>query len=182
MVKNMEKLDYAILFATKAHDGQRRKTDNVDMIFHPFTVGMMLQREGMTDETVIAGILHDVVEDTSYTLQDIETLFGKKVKDIVEEVSENKGLEWKERKIEAIEKIKVASFEGKMVECADKINNLETLYDLLQVKGKEVWKSFNKPFIDQKWYYTKMYEAIIKNIEFNKLCKRYKVILDKVFN
>ena len=78
MVKNMEKLDYAILFATKAHDGQRRKTDNVDMIFHPFTVGMMLQREGMTDETVIAGILHDVVEDTSYTLQDIETLFGKK--------------------------------------------------------------------------------------------------------
>ena len=69
-----------------------------------------------------------------------------------------------------------------MVECADKINNLETLYDLLQVKGKEVWKSFNKPFIDQKWYYTKMYEAIIKNIEYNNLCKRYKVILDKVFN
>ena len=69
-----------------------------------------------------------------------------------------------------------------MVECADKINNLETLYDLLQVKGKEVWKSFNKPLIDQKWYYTKMYEAIIKNIEYNNLCKRYKVILDKVFN
>ena len=73
----MQKLDYAILFATKAHDGQRRKTDNVDMIFHPFTVGMLLQRVGADEDTVIAGILHDVVEDTKYTLDDIENIFGK---------------------------------------------------------------------------------------------------------
>lgn len=71
----MERLDYAILFATKAHDGQRRKTDNVDMIFHPFTVGMILQRAGMNEDTVIAGILHDVVEDTKYTINDIEKIF-----------------------------------------------------------------------------------------------------------
>ena len=57
----MRKLDYAILFATKAHDGQRRKSDDVDMIFHPFTVGMILQGAGMKEETVMAGILHDVV-------------------------------------------------------------------------------------------------------------------------
>ena len=109
----MQKLDYAILFATKAHDGQRRKTDNVDMIFHPFTVGMLLQKSGMSEETVIAGILHDVVEDTKYTIEDIEKIFGTNVKNIVEEVTENKKLEWKERKKEAIEKIKNASFEGK---------------------------------------------------------------------
>lgn len=76
----MEKLDYAILFATKAHDGQRRKTDNVDMIFHPFTVGMILQRAGMNEDTVIAGILHDVVEDTKYTINDIEKIFGNNVR------------------------------------------------------------------------------------------------------
>ena len=119
----MEKLDYAILFATKAHDGQRRKTDNVDMIFHPFTVGMILQRAGMNEDTVIAGILHDVVEDTKYTINDIEKIFGNNVRKIVDEVTENKSLEWKQRKIEAIEKVRKASFEGKMVECADKINN-----------------------------------------------------------
>ena len=178
----MERLDYSILFATKAHDLQRRKTDNVLMIFHPFTVGMMLKDSNMSEDCVIAGILHDVVEDTKYILNDIKKEFGDNVAKIVEEVTEDKSLPWEERKRQAIDKIKTASFEGKMVECADKINNLETLYDLLQVKGKEVWKSFNKPFIDQKWYYTKMYEAIIKNIEFNNLCKRYKVILDKVFN
>lgn len=78
----MEKLDYAILFATKAHDGQRRKTDNVDMIFHPFTVGMILQRAGMNEDTVIAGILHDVVEDTKYTINDIEKIFRNLSEDI----------------------------------------------------------------------------------------------------
>lgn len=83
----MEKLDYAILFATKAHDGQRRKSDNVDMIFHPFTVGTILQRAGMDENTVIAGILHDVVEDTKYEIEDIENIFGKEVRKRVEEVT-----------------------------------------------------------------------------------------------
>lgn len=177
----MQKLDYAILFATKAHDGQRRKTDNVDMIFHPFTVGMLLQKSGMSEETVIAGILHDVVEDTRYTIEDIEKIFGTNVKNIVEEVTENKKLEWKERKKEAIEKIKNASFEGKMVECADKINNLESLYDLLEEKGEDVWKSFNKPYQEQRWYYTEMYKAVIQNVEYNNFFKRYETILYKIF-
>lgn len=177
----MEKLDYAILFATKAHDGQRRKTDNVNMIFHPFTVGMILQRENMDEDTVIAGILHDVVEDTKYTIEDIENIFGKSVKDKISEVTENKALEWKERKKKAIEKVRNASFEGKMIESADKINNLESLYDLLKEKGEDIWKKFNKPYPDQKWYYTEMYKAVIENVEYNNLFKRYKTILDKVF-
>ena len=180
----MQKLDYSILFATKAHDGQRRKSDNVDMIFHPFTVGMILQKAGLSEDTVIAGVLHDVVEDTKYTLDDIENLFGKHVRDIVDEVTENKSLEWKQRKIEAIEKVRTASYEGKMVECVDKINNLETLYDLLEEKGEEVWKSFHKPLSDQNWYYTEMYKAVVDNLENaenNELVKRYKDVLDKIF-
>ena len=56
-----------------------------------------------------------------------------------------------------------------MVECADKINNLETLYDLIEEKGEEVWKSFNKPYTEQKWYYTEMYNAVIENVEYNDL-------------
>ena len=177
----MQRLDYAILFATKAHDGQMRKTDNVAMIFHPFTVGMLLQRTGMSEDTVIAGILHDVVEDTKYTIDDIENIFGKNVRNIVDEVTENKSLEWKKRKEEAIEKVRNASIQGKMVECADKINNLESLYDLLQEKGAEVWKNFNKPYSEQKWYYTEMYQAVVDNAENNQFFERYKKILNKVF-
>ena len=61
----LELIDYAIYFATKAHTGQKRKSEkNVDMIFHPFTVGMILQRAGANTNCVIAGLLHDVVEDS----------------------------------------------------------------------------------------------------------------------
>ena len=178
----MRKLDYSILFATKAHDGQRRKSDNVAMIFHPFTVGMILKENNMDENTVIAGILHDVVEDTKYNVEDIKKEFGNEVAEIVEEVSEDKSLEWNERKKKAMEKIQKASFNGKMVECADKINNLETLEDIILERGKEVWNVFNKPYEKQKWYYNGMYNAVIEGIEENDLTKRYKKILDRVFN
>lgn len=179
----LELIDYAIYFATKAHTGQKRKTEqDVDMIFHPFTVGMILQRAGAKTECVIAGILHDVVEDTKYTLEDIKEQFGTQIANIVDEVSENKSLPWKERKIETINKIKTASMDGKLVECADKISNLESLYNLYQEEGEEVWKSFNKPKEEQKWYYTNMFQAVLMNTtEENMLFDRYKRILNKVF-
>ncbi len=177
----MEKLDYAILFATKAHKGQKRKTEDIDMIFHPFTVGMILNNFGMSEDCVIAGILHDVVEDTKYTSEDIQNIFGENVSRIVKEVTENKALPWEERKKESIEKIKTASIEGKMVACADKINNLESLYETYKEKGEKVWEAFNRPYEKQKWYYTEMYNAVIKNIENNELCERYKNILNKIF-
>lgn len=90
---NLNLLDYAIYFATRAHTGQKRKTDtNVDMIFHPFTVGMILQSANASTNCVIAGILHDVVEDTKYTMEDIQKEFGTQIAKIVEGVSENKSL------------------------------------------------------------------------------------------
>ena len=94
----------------------------------------------------------------------------------------NVNIKYKKRKIEAINKIKTASIEGKLVECADKISNLETLYNLYQEEGEEVWKNFNKPKEEQKWYYTNMYEAVLMNTtEKNILFDRYKKVLDKIF-
>ena len=177
----MEKLDYAILFATKAHKGQKRKIEDIDMIFHPFTVGMILKNSGMSEECVIAGILHDVAEDTKYTLEDVKNIFGEEVARIVKEATENKKLAWEERKAQAIEEIKSASFEGKMLVCADKINNLETLYEDYKKYGDKVWECFNRPYSKQKWYYTEMYKAVIENVEHNVLFDRYKKILEKVF-
>ena len=152
------------------------------MIFHPFTVGMILQRAEASTNCVIAGILHDVVEDTKYTIEDIKKEFGSDIANIVLEVTEDKKLEWKERKTEAINKIRTASIEGKLVECADKINNLETLYSSYCEIGEDIWKSFNKPKEEQKWYYTEMYKAVVQGTkEENKLFGRYKKILNKLF-
>ena len=180
---NLELIDYAIYFATKAHNGQKRKSDKeVDMIFHPYTVAMSIQRAGGSDNAVIAGLLHDVVEDTKYTLNDIVNEFGEDIANIVSEVSEKKELEWDERKQEAIDRIKTASLDGKLVECADKVSNLETMYNLYEEIGDEIWNSFKRPKEKQKWYYTEMYKAVIENTtEENILFDRYKKILEKLF-
>lgn len=180
---SLELIDYAIYFATKAHNGQKRKSDKeVDMIFHPFTVGMILQRANASTNCVIAGILHDVIEDTKYTYDDVVTEFGEEIAKIVYEVSEDKQLSWKERKQDAIDRIKVASIEGKLVECADKISNLETMYALYEEQSEDIWKNFKKPKEEQKWYYTEMYNAVIMNTnENNELFKRYNKILKKLF-
>ena len=104
------------------------------------------------------------------------------IANIVSEVSEKKELEWDERKQEAIDRIKTASLDGKLVECADKVSNLETMYNLYEEIGDEIWNSFKRPKEKQKWYYTEMYKAVIENTtEENILFDRYKKILEKLF-
>ena len=120
----MDKIEYAIYYATKAHKGQKRKMEDVDMIFHPFTVGMILQRNGQDEEVVAAGILHDVVEDTEKTFEDIEKDFGKKIRDYVYDASEpDKTLPWKDRKEHTINHIKNAPRGSKLIVACDKISN-----------------------------------------------------------
>lgn len=133
-----DKIEYAIYYATKAHKGQRRKIEDVDMIFHPFTCGMLLQRNGCDEDVVCAGILHDVVEDTPHTFDDIEKEFGKKVRDYVYDASEpDKSLSWEERKKHTIQQIKNAPLGSKLIVACDKISNLEDLYECIEKYGEE---------------------------------------------
>jgi (p)ppGpp synthase/HD superfamily hydrolase len=112
------------------------------MIFHPYTVGMILKRYGCDEDTVAAGILHDVVEDTNHTFEDIEKEFGKKVRDYVYDASEpDKSLDWEERKKHTIEHIKTAPLESKLIVACDKISNLEALSDCVETvrRRKDIW-------------------------------------------
>lgn len=177
----MDKIEYAIFYATKAHQGQKRKQKNVDMIFHPFTVGMILQRNGCDEDVVVAGILHDVVEDTEKTFEDIEKEFGKEVRDYVYDASEpDKSLPWKERKIHTINWIKNVPLGSKLIVACDKISNLEDIYSNIQEYGKDIVVERNP--VEQKWYYTEVYNSCIQNEDENHpIFKRYKEILNKVF-
>ena len=176
-----DKIEYAIYYATKAHKGQTRKIEDIDMIFHPFTVGMMLQRCGCDENTVCAGILHDVVEDTEHTFEDIEEEFGKQVRDYVYDASEpDKTLSWKERKIHTIEHIKNAPLNSKLIVICDKINNLEDALSHIEKYGEDRVISRNPE--EQKWYYTSIYESCILGEDKNHpLFKRYKNVLEQVF-
>jgi len=180
-----DKIEYAIYFATKAHKGQKRKIEDIDMIFHPFTVGMLLQRNGCEEEVVAAGILHDVVEDTSYTFEDIEEEIKEKAKSFVYDASEpDKSLSWEERKKHTIEHIKGAPLGSKLIVACDKINNLEDLYESIQKYGEEQsYNSLKRGKDLQKWYYSTVYESCINGEDKNHpIFKRYKNILNKLFD
>ena len=177
----MDKIEKAIFFATQAHQGQKRKQKNVDMIYHPFTCGMILQRNGCDENVVSAGILHDVVEDTKYTFEDIEKEFGKEIRDYVYDASEpDKSLEWIERKKHTIEHIKNAPLESKLIVACDKINNLEDALSNIEIDGKDNVLSRNPE--EQKWYYISVYKSCIENVDKeHPIFKRYKSVLEKVF-
>lgn len=175
-------IEYAIYYATKAHKGQTRKVENVDMIFHPFTVGMILQRNGCDANIVAAGILHDVVEDTNHTFEDIEKDFGKIVRDYVYDASEpDKTLPWVDRKKHTIEHIKNAPLGSKLIVACDKINNLEDALSNIEKYGEDKVLSRNPE--EQKWYYTSVYESCIYGVDKeHPIFERYKSVLEKIFN
>lgn len=184
MYRKQDKIEYAIYYATKAHKGQRRKTEDMDMIFHPFTVGMLLLRNGCDEDVVAAGILHDVVEDTPHSFEDIEKEFGTTIRNYVYDASEpDKSLEWEDRKKHTIEHIKTAPLGSKLIVASDKISNLEDLADCIELYGEEnSWKHLKRNKELQKWYYVSVYESCIEGVDKNHpIFQRYKRILDVLF-
>ena len=117
----MDLFDRAIEFAVKAHSGAVRKGTETPYIVHPMEVAAIVAT--MTnDASVLAGaVLHDVVEDTEYTIDDIRREFGDKVAALVASESENKREDlpssetWKIRKQETLDHLEHAPVEVKMI-------------------------------------------------------------------
>ena len=85
----MNKILHAIHFATNAHKGQTRKgKPDVSYITHPLAVGILLAKAGALEDVIIAGILHDTIEDTEVTKKEIENTFGNRVAEMVDDVTE----------------------------------------------------------------------------------------------
>jgi len=145
-------------FAAKAHAGQFRKGTDRPYVEHVFAVGDILENAGYPEEVVVAGILHDVVEDTDCTYEDIEKEFGKAVADIVDGVSEVKGGPWKERKINYIAHLtdENTPFESVIVSAADKFHNLTDTYEEWLGIGDAVFAKFNAKKESQSWWYRNM--------------------------
>lgn len=126
----MKKLVAAIAFAADKHRNQRRKDEEASpYINHPIALADVLANEaGVEDERVIvAAVLHDTVEDTETTEQELLRLFGKDVADIVMEVTDDKSLPKEERKRLQVEHAATISRRAKLVKLADKICNLRDI-------------------------------------------------------
>lgn len=181
MITNM--IMRAISFATIKHDGQRRKVDKEPFIAHPYRVAMLLKDHDCQNDIVIAGLLHDVVEDTEGTLKEINELFGSNVANLVETVTEQtENATWKERKKESIEKLSQGSIGAKLIVCADKIDNLHSIIDNEVFYSSNMWHEFEGGKADQQWYYKSMYQSVTDGIDpdhLHPLMILYKSLLDQ---
>jgi guanosine-3',5'-bis(diphosphate) 3'-pyrophosphohydrolase len=122
----------ALHFSAQKHRDQRRKDpDASPYINHPIEVAETLTRVGGVDSVALlqAAILHDTVEDTETTPEELEQLFGPEVRRVVEEVSDDKSLPKAERKRLQIENTPGLSREAKQIKLADKICNVREVID-----------------------------------------------------
>ncbi len=139
-----EQMEKAIALAAQAHEGQYRRNQNIvpsiPYSSHCYNVGFMLFRMGYGEDIVIAGILHDIVEDTSITLDFIEEQFGKGVAAIVEMVTDEPDLAFKERKTQQFEMIRNAPEGVKAIKAADSLHNMYSRVFALR-RGENIWQN-----------------------------------------
>lgn len=147
------KVQRAIRFSIKTHEvyqKQKRKGKDIPYITHPLTVGLILARAQAREDVVVAGILHDTIEDSvpekKVSREMLEERFGMDVADLVESVSENtKELSWEERKRNAREHIKTFSTDSLLLKTADIVaNTTELIIDHI-TDGDDVFARFNAP-------------------------------------
>ena len=117
----------AVNFAADKHRDQRRKkVETSPYINHPIQVAELLARIGEVDDLTVlmAAVLHDTVEDTETTLEELDNMFGPDVRDLVAEVTDDKSLQKAERKKEQIKHTATMTDRAKLIKLADKTCNV----------------------------------------------------------
>ena len=164
----MKLLEEAIIYATIMHQGKVRKFRSYPYILHPVEVAQILSTMTDDEEIITAGILHDIVEDTDGTLNEIEQRFGDRVAALVNSESENKypgeekSVTWKRRKEESLQDLRNSTDIGvKMLWLADKLSNIRSLASVYSERGDEMWKELNQtdPAM-HRWYYKSLAEIV----------------------
>ena len=155
------KVEQALRLAAVAHAGQARRSSDVPYVEHAFAVAWILDRAGFDENTVVAGLLHDVVEDTPITLEEIDSRFGPVIAGLVGLCSERKIEEegrkrpWIDRKRDHLAALASAPIEARAIILADKLHNLITIEIDLQ-EGRPVWSGFHAERHEVIWYYQAM--------------------------
>ena len=155
--------EQAMRLAAVGHCGQERRGSGVPYVAHPFAVARIVERAGFDEPTIIAALLHDLVEDTSITLDAIRDRFGDTVAETVANCSEVKsdasGAErsWEDRKRDHLVALQASTESTKAVVLADKLHNLISIRIDLE-EGRPIWGSFHADRERVLWYYRAVIE------------------------
>ncbi len=184
----MNVFEKAVAYAAKAHAGMLRKRECIPYLIHPLEVAVICASMTSDPEILAAAVLHDTVEDTSTTLEEIRNEFGPRVALLVEAETEDKfpGLSpdetWLRRKKDSLKILKETTDPAvKMLWLGDKLANMRSFYRAWKASGNAFWKDFNqKDPAMQRWYY----QSILENLEDlrdHDAWKEFKHYVDTVF-
>ena len=153
--------DEAIKLAVSAHSGQTRRTDSSPFILHPMEVAAIVGT--MTDDldVLAAAVLHDAVEDTSISVDEISAKLGERVAWLVDSETEDKRdgrpqtETWKERKEAALKSLEECQDRDvKILWLGDRLANLSSIHRGLIMEGESVWQKFHQQNTEEQgWYY-----------------------------
>ena len=153
-------LDRAIIFAVHAHHNTERRGKGFPYIVHPMEAVEIVATITNDQELLAAAALHDTIEDTEVTYEQLREAFGPRIADLVhaesdqftEGVSEEGS--WHDRKQAAINRLAAASHDAKIVAMGDKLSNMRAIWRDYQVKGDELWSIFHvKDKASHEWHY-----------------------------
>ena len=155
-----ELLDRAILFAVNAHHNSERRGKGFPSIVHPMEAVEIVATITPDQELLAAAALHDTIEDTDVTVEQIRAEFGDRIAELVhsesdqftEGVSEEDS--WHDRKKAAIDRLAAAPHDAKIVALGDKLSNMRAIWRDYQTKGDELWKIFHcSDKAAHEWHY-----------------------------
>lgn len=157
---NSDLLDRAIIFAVRAHHNTERRGKGFPYIVHPMEAVEIVATITPDQELLAAAALHDTIEDTDVTVEDIRREFGDHVAELVHAESDQftEGISeedsWHDRKQAAIDRLAAASHNAKIVAMGDKLSNMRAIWRDYQTKGDDLWNIFHvKDKASHEWHY-----------------------------
>lgn len=189
MIHDFNILEKAIAFATQAHHGLTRKGTQTPYILHPMEAAVIVSSMTNDVEVMSAAVLHDVLEDTNTTVEQLRAEFGNRITDLVSAESENKregesaAKTWRIRKQETIDDLRQETrLEVKMIALGDKLSNIRAINWDYQSLGDALWERFNQKDKTQiRWYYQSVADAI-KELSEYPAWKELNDLIKKTFN
>ena len=153
-------LDRAIIFAVKAHHNTERRGKGFPYIVHPMEAVEIVATITSDQELLAAAVLHDTIEDTNVTVEELRAEFGDRIANLVhaesdqftEGVSEEDS--WHDRKQAAIDRLASAPHDAKIVALGDKLSNMRAIARDYAIKGDALWQIFHVTDKTQhEWHY-----------------------------
>ena len=186
---NMDKVQRALNTAYTIHKNQKRKRSQTPYFVHIIDTAKYLMYETRDEDIISAGLLHDALEDTNYSEEELKKDFGERVYKLVKfctekenkpnNTDEEQKKTWRMRKEKTIKKIENATEEQALVLCADKTSNLLSMNEDLS-SDEKLWDKFNGTKKEVQWYYEEIERELEKKIKNNRIFKTYKELNKKI--